>query len=277
MINLTNQRIRLCSAKYLIIFTMFITLVAMGEQNTHEHHGFHVSHPLFVPSPLPENKVRLEYAVKDIDDLKHKEKEHEVILELEYAFNRSVAVELKIPYTHIDKQRKKDDHARLDNMEIGIKFANFSFEDHNLSLGYGVSLGLPTGDDNKGIGNNHELEIAPFINFGFKFHNFEFVGETKFLFPTNQEGKKHKVTSAVEFGLAVMYPFGHDFTALLELTGENVLHGTEDGLSTVNLSPGIKMRPLDHSSFEVGLGASFPVSTHEEFDYEILSSLFWYF
>ena len=35
---------------------------------------------------------------------------------------------------------------------------------------------MPTGDDNKEIGSNHELEIEPFVNVGIKKGDWEVIG-----------------------------------------------------------------------------------------------------
>jgi hypothetical protein len=70
-------------------------------------------------------------------------------------------------------------------VEIGLKYANFAFEDKDLLLGGGLENGLPTGDDDKGIGSDEVSEVEPFLDFGWKGNRTELVGFISFGLPIN--------------------------------------------------------------------------------------------
>jgi len=239
------------------------------------HDTLHFSHPLIGESPSPDTKVRLDYFFRDMDDAGQKSQQHTVRLEMEYAFHRSFSIEVDVPYVALDPEGQSSE-TNLGSIGIGLKFANFAFEEHNLLLGYGIEFGLPTGDDSKGIGSNNIFEIEPFLSIGYKWHDLEIVAFAEFGIPTNQ-GPGEEVETELGSTVSLLYPFMPRLRGLLELDGETVLSGDESGETKINITPGIKLRPFDERSFEIGLGASFPLSTHKEFDFQVLLSLFYHF
>jgi hypothetical protein len=180
-----------------------------------------------------------------------------------------------ISYTFVDPEDEPGTE-HFDNVEVGLKFANFAFEEHNLLLGYGIEFGLPTGNDEKGIGSNNIFEVEPFLSLGYKSGHLEVVAFAAFGIPTNQE-EGEEVETEFAYNLAFLYHFTPRFSGLLEFDGETVLSGHEQGETLVNVTPGVMFSPLPDSHFEVGLGVSVPVTDNEEFDVRTVLSLFYHF
>jgi len=237
----------------------------------HHHAPLHFSHPLIAESPSPDTKVRL-----DVFGLDEEEGDATSFrLEAEYAFHPSFSIELDVPYTRLAPDGGGS-VSSLDTVGIGLKFANFAFADKGLLLGYGVELGLPTGDDGKGIGSDHLVEVETFLSLGYKRDRFELVTFVEFGIPTNQEEDDEFET---ELGLQVslLYHLSSRLQLLLEADGERVLSGEEEGETVVNLSPGVKVKAAAGSAWWIGAAAGFPLSNEEEFDRRLLLSAFYHF
>lgn len=251
-----------------------------GSEHGNEHLGetLHFSHPLIAESPSPDSKIRLDFDSLDLTGDGESGTERGVRLEAEYAFFPSFSIELDVPYVSLGPEGEPSTSG-LDNISVGFKFANFAFADRGVLLGYGLELGLPTGDDEKGIGSSNLLEIAPFLAVGYKRRALELVSFLEFGIPTNQdEAKGQEVETELGFNLSALYHFSPRWQGLLELDGEEVLSGEEEeGHSVLNLTPGVKFRPVAGNSLLLGVGLSFPLSHEEEFDTRIVGSAFYHF
>ncbi|MFQ5714664.1 MAG: helix-turn-helix domain-containing protein [Candidatus Scalinduaceae bacterium] len=248
------------------------------EQSPPHHAGLHFSHPLIAESPSPDTKVRLDYFYRDIDVDGEKARESTIRFEAEYAFHRAFSIEVDVPYTFLDPDRESENFSNLDTVEVALKFANFAFEEHNLLLGYGIEFGLPTGDEKEGIGSNNIFEFEPFLDIGYKWRNLEVVAFGTFGIPTNQDKDKgEEVETELGYNVSLLYHFTPRIQGLLELDGESVLSGDDDGDSVVNISPGIKFRPLADYDLIVGTGVSIPLSSKDEFDIRTILSIFYHF
>lgn len=241
-------------------------------QSGHSHEGLHFAHPLIAESVSPDTKVRLDYRFRDPDE----GDENSVALEAEYAFHRTFSIELGAPYTFLSRDGGAD-ASHLGNTEVAFKFANFAFEQHGVLLGYGLELGLPTGSDEEGIGSDHIVEFEPFLNAGYATGDLEAVGFAKFGIPTNQRDEE-EVETELGYNLAILYHLGHRLQALLELDGETILSQEQNEEETVvNLTPGIKFRPIAERELLIGLGAGLPLTSRQEFDTRVVVSLFYHF
>jgi hypothetical protein len=260
----------------------------------------HFSHPMITESPSPDTKVRLDAFSFDEDDGRLTT----LRFEGEYAFNRSVSLEIDVPFTFLDEDDEPS-VSSLDTVGLGVKVANYAFEERGLLLTYGLELGLPTGDDGKGIGSNNELEIAPFFAFGWKRGRFELVSFVEFGIPTNQtegdeggdgnddgdgddddgdgrvaksgDGEAGEVETELEWSLSALYWLSPRIQGMIELDLETVLSGEESGETIVNLSPGIKLRPRETSDWWIGFSIGFPISDREDFELRGLISGFYHF
>ncbi|MFQ5963370.1 MAG: transporter [Candidatus Scalinduaceae bacterium] len=263
-----------------------------NQQNTHQK-GLHFSHPLFTESPSPDKKIRMDYFFKNLT--REEGDQHTPRLEAEYAFFRNLSVEVDVPYTFQKRFVEPSGRStvdRLDNVEIGLKYANFMFEDAGLLLGGGLELGLPTGNDKKGIGSNNELEIEPFLDFGYKPHpDWEIVGFVSLGFPTNEnitspageyeaeenEAGEDEADQELGWNLSILYHLSPRIETLLEFHGESVFGGEEDGFSSVRVGPGIKVQLTNNPNLQIGVGTSFPLADDRESDFESIFSLFYHF
>ena len=61
-------------------------------------------------------------------------------LEGEYAFWPSLGIEVDVPYTFRDSSSESNEN-NLDNVEVALKYANFTFQDKGVLLGGGIELG----------------------------------------------------------------------------------------------------------------------------------------
>lgn len=246
------------------------TLQAQHDHD-HRHEGLHFAHPLITESPSPDTKVRFDAFSFDGDD----EDELTFNFEGEYALSRSFSIEIDIPYTSLDERGEPSAHS-LGEVGLGLKLANFAYEHRGILLGYGLELGLPTGDDAKGIGSDHILEIAPFLNVGYQRGGFEWVTFFEFGIPTNQE-EDEEVETELELSSSLLYRFSDRLQGLLELDMESALSGEERGETVLHLSPGVKVRPIRDSAWWIGVSLGMPLSDREEFDTRALVSGFCHF
>ena len=63
----------------------------------------------------------------------------------------------------------------------------------------------------------------------------------------------------------------------MELDGEVVSGGEEDGFTVVNLDPGVKVTPVPGIPLKIGAGFRIPLFDDKEFDVASLVSVFWHF
>ncbi len=284
------------NATYKLIFRNFILAVVLasaGAVQSFAHddqgnsNGLHFSHPLITESPSPDTKIRLDYFFLSVDgEVEDEElgeegegpskfKESTVNLELEYAFTRNISIEADIPYTFINPDEGKDVN-HFNNIEIGVKFATFFLEEYGILLGGGLEFGLPTGDDDKGIGSDNIWEIEPFLSFGWKYKILEVVSFLHIGFPVNQKGDQNE-GDELGYNLSTLVHATEWLEVLLEFDGETVLNGEEEGESVLNIDPGVKFKPFKSQELHVGFGAGFPVTNDEEFEYRLIASVFYHF
>ncbi len=265
----------LCVLPIICLSSVFVAEAYVHGEESHRPEGLFFSHPLIAESPSPDTKVRFDYFYLDIDGNEEKAKKNTINFEAEYAFHRSFSIELGVPYTfHNPEDESSSSH--VGKIEINFKFANFAFEKTNLLVGYGIEFGLPTGDEEKGIGSDHIFEIEPYLSFGYKRRLIEIVAFTLFGIPTNQnEGEE--VETELGYNISFLYKFLPHVKGIIEFDGETVLSGEEEGKTIVNITPGILLSPLRNDNLHVGLGVSFPVTDKEEFDFRTIVSIFYHF
>lgn len=235
----------------------------------------HFAHPLISETPSPDTKLRLDYLFENRTGDAAAES-HTVNLEAEYAFTPSLSVEANLPYTFLNPDSGANERA-IDNAEIALKYANFAFAQRGLLVGGGLELGLPTGDDSEGIGSNNILDIEPFLDFGYRRDALEVVGFLSAGFPTNKNGED-EADSELGWNLSFLFHATERVSTMLEFDGEEINGGEEDGISIVNVTPGIKFAPLaSDRNFKIGAGVSFPLTDDREFHTRAIVSLFQHF
>jgi hypothetical protein len=259
-----------------LLFSMSSAAIAQDrDHHDHDHEGLHFSHPIVSESPSPDTKVRIDYGFTDITEDDEGLSQNGVRLEAESAFHPSFSIELDVPYRW-QSHTTAATESSLDNVSIGLKFANFAFAQSGVLLGYGIEFGLPTGDSEKGIGSDHIVEFVPFLDFGYKRSRLELVSFVEFAIPTNQSADE-EIETELEYTFSSLYHFGARLQGLVEFDGETVLSGEEAGETVFNLSPGLKYRFLRSRMLAFGVSAGLPLTDHREFDVRVLASVFYHF
>ena len=257
------------------------------EGESHRDQGLHFSHPLITESPSPDTKIRLDYFFLDVNgEVEDEElgeqgggpsrfKDNTVNLELEYAFSRNVSIEADIPYTFINPDVGSNT-SHFNNIELGLKLASFILERYGILVGGGIDFGLPTGDDDKGIGSDNIFEIEPYLSSGWKYRRLEVVSFLHLGIPVNQKNDQDE-GEELGYNLSLLAHATDYLELLLEFDGLTVLSGEEEGASVLNIDPGVKVAPFANKDIQIGFGAGFPVTNDEEFEYRLIASVFYHF
>jgi hypothetical protein len=268
-----RRRIYLRIAAIASVFAL-LHLAGIATAEPPHDEGIHFAHPLVVESPSPDTKIRLHHFFENGAG-EEKDEIHTLHLEAEYAFAPWVSLEVHIPYSFI---RPEEGGTRHDfgSVEAAVKYAYLAFAESGLLLGGGLELGIPTGDDNKGIGSSHTGEVEPFISAGFKFHDLEMVAFLAFGVPYNSKGND-EADWEVEWDLSLLYRVTPRLEAMVEFEGEHLVGGEEDGVTILNMTPGFKVAPFENHAFKLGAGVSFPLTRDDEYDVRGVFSLFYPF
>jgi hypothetical protein len=235
----------------------------VGEHAGHAHPGVNLSHPINVESPLPETKLALKYHFTDGDE----GTEHEAEIELEYAFTQNFSIEAVVPYVFVNPDEGSSENGLSDAI-LAFKLASYEWVDRQILPAVGVEVILPTGDEEKGIGSDHVIELEPFLRVGYWNGPFEFIATVGVGIPFNQTDEEDAEEDfEVVYGVSALYHVAPSLQALVELHGESVF-GDEDE-SALYISPGVTFQPLEDKSINVGLGATLPLTDDRDFDYAI--------
>lgn len=242
-----------CSIAALLTMAFLPVAASAQEDCDHVHHGLHFSHPLFTESISPDTKVRLDFwkAWQSAGS------ESEINVEAEYAFHRSVSIEVGVPYAFLSPDGEGSGSG-LGNVEVALKFANFAFEDHGILLGYGLAVGLPTGDVGAGTGTDHIWELEPFLNAGIATGKWEMVAWSRFGIPINQN-ELEEIETEFHYDVAALYHVSQQVQVLAELNGGTGLSGEAAGDGSRAVGFGVKIAPNRKSSLMIGAGVSVPL------------------
>ena len=271
---------KLSLGSILVLTLLFVlphgALAGDGHDHGHRHHphgtthdgGYpHVhtepflSHPIVTESPIPETALKLGYTYAHLDG-EEKGHEHTPFVGVEYAFSRNLGLEVNAPYTFLDlEDGGSADH--LGNIEVALKYANYTFADRDLLLAAAVAVELPTGDDDRGIGDDRGFVVEPTVSVGWRRDRFEFIGTLGVGVPVNQGDE---VDLEGLYAFSFLYHLADNVAAIVELHGESILAGEEEE-ETLYASPGVVLYPFPDADLHVGLGVSVPVSGDREFDF----------
>lgn len=234
---------------------------------------FALMEPLITENPLPETRLRFDYALKKET---HEEDalEHIMRLDAEFSPARWVSFEVQLPYVVADRDEEANRHNLADLKVIG-KFASFVLEDEGVLLGGGLDLSLPTGNSQNDIGSDRLVMIEPFVNAAFSTEVFETIGALRVGIPANENSRDPDWT--IGWNVALLAHLSPMFAALLELDGERGFGGEEDGETIANITPGLRWNPSDDPSLWFGTGVSVPLTNDEEFDFRWVLSAFYEF
>jgi hypothetical protein len=243
-----------------------------GKEDNKRQENLEFSHPLITESISPDTKIRFTFL-----DTKAKDNvlSQTYALELEYSPVPSFSIHLDIPYTVL-KPTGNHSISNLDEIEMTFKFANFAFASHNVLLGYGIGLGLPTGDQAKGIGNNHIWDINPFFNGGIIWKEWEWTAYFIFGIPSNQYTEEN-VQTGLESRLTALYHIGRRWEALLEAGNATQISHFYKGEKNYDLTEGVKFRPDPDKPWIIALGVRHPVFQNNEIKLQGIISVFYHF
>ncbi len=262
---LTQNATELCSScscrSLLIVLALMLPLTALRAQehdDDHDHDHLHFSHPLVTESPSPDTKIRLDYIGTRTGEPIGLH-ENVVRLEGEYAFNRSVSVAVVTPFIW----RTAPQVARasgLGGIEVSLKAASLILGERGLLLGGGLSGTFPTGNDSKGIGSGHIVELEPFLDFGYRRNSLELVALAQ-ASSTFHRHPGEEAERALTFDFSALYRLESRLEGLIELTTERALLGPDAGVPQTSIAPGLKVYPFPNrqlmfgASVELGTGA----------------------
>jgi hypothetical protein len=230
--------------------------------------------PLVADSPTPANEMRFDYLFFNEPGEEEEPGAYRNTLRLlvEYAFARWFSVEVSVPYTFLDPDGEPRAD-RLDNIETRFEYANFAFEKRGLVLSGGLAFTLPTGNEERGIGSDHLTVIEPFLMFGYKIKGLEIIGETSFGVPVNDNHEDEAPDLELGWNLSFLYNIMDRLKALVEFDGESDFGGEEDGFSTANITPGLKVRPVDGKDLFINAGVRLPLTKDREFHVNTVLSI----
>ena len=239
-------------------------------QNEKEHLEF--SHPLITESISPDTKIRLTFLDTKADSNLLSQTYG---LELEYSPLPVFSVHLDIPYTILHPSQSQTIR-NLDEIELALKFANFAFSNHNILLGYGINFGLPTGNQDKGIGSNHILYINPFFNGGIKWKRWEWTAYFTFEMPCNQN-ENENIQTTMESRMTALYYISPRWQALLEAGSTSPISHFYKGDCNYDLTEGVKFMPDPDKPWILAIGVRHPVLNNNELKFQGIFSVFCHF
>ena len=259
----------------LLVALLIPCAVLRGQEHDddHEHAHLHFSHPLVTESPSPDTKIRLDYIAARTSDATGVH-ENTVRLEGEYSFTHSVSLSIVTPF--IWRTAPALERASgLGNIELSLKAASLAFGERGLLFGGGLSAGLPTGSDTKGLGSDHLVELEPFLDAGYKHNALELVGLTT-LSSTFRRRAGEEAERNLTFDFSALYRVQSRLEGLLEVSTARGLVGPESGSQQTFIAPGLKLYPFANRKFMVG--ASLELGTGiVRHTYALLLSGFYHF
>lgn len=250
---------------------------AAQEPHGHDHPSpLHFSHPIFTESPSPDTKLRLDYLFVKAGghDTEESLRDHTFQVEGEYAFNPSVSVEVKLPFTRRSSQGTTV--SSTGSGEIALKLASFAAGEQGFLLGGGVELGLPTGSERKGIGSDRLYQLEPFVDLGYQRGAFEFVTFLSYGTILNRDDADPR-EDEVELASSALYRISPRFETLLEMGVSRVVSGDESGEQAISVGPSLKYRVQRAEQLVFGIGARFPITEHREFERAFIVSALYHF
>ncbi len=268
----------ICFAVFAALTLLPTTAIAQHDHDTNDadcdHHNdglLHFSHPLFTESPSPDTKLRLDYLYAG---LARGVRDHSVRVEAEYAFSPNVSIEANLPFT--SRSAFGTSTSAVGSGEIALKLASFAAARHGLLLGGGIGFGLPTGNDEKGIGSGHIVEVEPYVDLGYKRNALELVSFAAFSTATRRNPDDEEEQ---EFALALslLYHLDTRLETLLEMETRRALAGEESGHQAVNAGAGIKYHVPGTRALVLGIGGRVPLTNDREFQREFIVSALYHF
>jgi hypothetical protein len=238
--------------------------------NEHDDH-LEFSHPLVTESISPDTKYRFTF-------FGTKTQTHNFLqtynVELEYSPAPAFSIHLDVPYMVL-KPAIGQPVSHFDDVELSFKFANFAFAENNILVGYGLSVGFPTGNQEIEMGNDHIWYVNPFFNGGVKLKRWEWTAFITFGLPANQHDDEF-VPNYLETRFTTLYNINRRFQALLEAGNEKPITWAGRKENNYDITEGIKFCPDPEKPWILALGAREPLFRNDELKFQIIFSVFYH-
>lgn len=246
-------------------------LLSQEHEEDHDHDHLHFSHPLVTESPSPDTKLRLDYVGVRTSDVTAVH-EDTFRLEGEYAFNHTVSLAIVTPFVY--RTAPATERASgLGNIELSLKAASLGFGEEGVLLGGGLSAALPTGNDTKGIGSAHLVELEPFLDAAYKRNAIELVGFA-IVSSTFHRQPGEEAEGSLTFNLSTLYHIQPRLEGMIELTTARALVGPASGTQQTFIAPGFKVYPFTNRSLMFGASVELGTGVVHDTDILLLSAFY---
>lgn len=215
----------------------------------HDHGVLHFSHPMVTESPSPDTKFRLDGEFLRVDQPVGPHAT-EYRAEFEYAFAPTFSLAVVVPYDRITFPPIARASA-MGSVELSAKAASYAFARSGALVGGGVTVGLPTGSDAKGIGSGHLYEISPFIDAALKRGPVELVGFLTYSALANRDATDENERE-LTFDGSLLWRAAREIELLAELSTSRSFVSGEPAYSDTFVAPGFKWRPAKLEKFAFG-------------------------
>ena len=162
--------------------------------------------------------------------------------------------------------------------DIELQLIKYAFLNQPERILTGVfEIGLPTGNENLGLGDN-QTALGALLFFDQAYRNWYLGFNAEFVSTVSGPSSKE-----IELGLAISYSFIHETgdgvapsrpsqfmvpSISVELLSESILSGEEKGENIVTFLSGLQLWHPD-SGWQIRMGVQFPVSPDREYDYNV--------
>jgi hypothetical protein len=232
--------------------------------HAHAHPGVDLTHPIVTESPLPETHLRVDYNFGHAGS----GQAHALTAAAEYAFTPNLSLEAVLPYVVLDPDDDAGARGGIGDVAVAVKLATYALVERHVVPAIGIEAIIPTGDEERGIGSDHVLELEPFVRVGYWAGPFEFIGALAVGIPLNQSADEaDEEEFALAYNLSSVLHLADDVQALIELHGESIFGDADE--TEFQVSPGVTFQPFPDKSITIGVGASLPLTSQSEFDYVI--------
>ena len=246
-------------------------LGAQEHGDDHDHDHLHFSHPVVTESPSPDTKLRFDYLASRTSGLNGVH-ESTLRIEGEYGFNDNLSLAVVTPFVSRTAPRATR-ASGLGDIELSLKAASLVFGERGLLLGGGLSAALPTGSDAKAIGSSHLVELAPFLDAGYKLKRIELVGFATLSSTINRRAGD-EAERELAFDLSALTRVSSRIEAMMEMTTARPLVGAESGSQRTFLAPGLKIYPFPTRKLMLGASAEFGVGVVRSTQAALLSAFY---
>ncbi len=268
------MRTNLFNSLLLIILSAFplstVSAQYLSNITDNSRYKLHFSHPLDAESISPDTHARLDYS---FSNLENSATQNGLNYEMEYAITPAFSFSAGLPYKFVNPAHQPN-ISHTDNLELSLKFANYTFATHHILLGYGFSFDLPTGSSGKDIGSSHVLGLNPFFDMGFMWRRWEWIGFATFDIPTGQQNPTN-VQNGLDLQFAGIYHVTHNVQGVFEAQRTCILNGVNACKDMWYITEGVKVTHIKDSPITLGLGFREPLTQLREFNFQGLISVFY--